>query len=166
MSHYLVSCTISPYSGCGHINTLYIVTIGLSWKFVGELSKEPNAFISLAKLLFYVSIVNEFFIKMQTNMFLNSSLGDWCIIEIYGRVILLYTLPWKKRLRVVVLFWGMWVKRHFLCITPITNFIKIIKLWCWIILILNNWKKWCVIGKKLHHQAIHLCKSRKMFQNI
>ena len=162
----MVSYTISPYSGCGLINTLYIVAIGLSSKFVREVSEEPNAFISLAKFLFYVSILNEFFIKTQTNMFLNSSLGDWCIIEIYGRVILLYTLPWKKSLLVLVLFWRMWVKRHFLCISPITNFIKIVKLWCWIILILNNWKKWHVIGKKFHHQANHLCKSRKRFQNI
>ena len=41
------------------------------------------------------------------------------------------------------------VKRHFSCISLITNFIKVIvKLWCWIILILNNWRKWCVISKK------------------
>ena len=33
-------------------------------------------FINLAKLLFYVGIVNEIFIKMQPDMFLNSSLGD------------------------------------------------------------------------------------------
>ena len=33
-------------------------------------------FINLAKLLFYVSVVNEIFIKMQPNMLLNSSLGD------------------------------------------------------------------------------------------
>ena len=112
----------------------------LSWKFIGEVSEEPNAFINLAKLLFYVSIVIEFFIKIQPNMFLNGSLRDWYIIEIYGRMILFRTLPWKNHF--LCFFWGIWIKKHFPCIGPFTNFIKIIvKLWCWTILILNNWKE-------------------------
>ena len=55
----------------------------LSWKFIGEFSEEPNALINLAKLLFYVNIVIEFFIKIQTNMFLNRGLDDWYVIEMY-----------------------------------------------------------------------------------
>ena len=35
----------------------------LSWKFIGLISEEPNAFTNLARLLCYVSIVIEFFIK-------------------------------------------------------------------------------------------------------
>ena len=118
----------------------------LSWKFIGEVSEESNAFINFAKLLFYVSIVIEFFIKIQPNMFLNDSLGDWYIIGLYGRMILVCIFSWKNYF--LCLFWGIWVKRHFPCISPITNFLKIIvKLWYWIILILNNWKE-CVSSTK------------------
>ena len=37
----------------------------LSWKLIGEVSEDPNAFRNLAKLLFYLSIVIEFFVKIQ-----------------------------------------------------------------------------------------------------
>ena len=81
---------------------------------------------------------------IQPNTFLNGSLGDWYIIEIYGRMIPFCILPWKNYF--LCFLWGIWVKRYFPCIDPITIFIKIIfKLGCRIILILNNWKEWCVI---------------------
>ena len=61
-------------------------------------------------------------------------------IETYGRMILFCIFPWKNLF--LCLFLGIRVKRHFPCVGPITNFIEIIvKLQCWIILILNNWKE-------------------------
>ena len=60
----------------------YLIYISISWKFVREVSEEPNVIINFAKLLFYVRTVIKFFIKIQPNMFLNGNLGGWNIIEI------------------------------------------------------------------------------------
>ena len=130
----------------------------LSWKLIVEVSEDPNPFINLAEFLFYVSIVTEFFIKIHPNILLNGSLGDWWIVEIYERMILFYTFPWKNHF--LCLFWRIQVKRHFPCLGPITNFIEIIvKLWCWIILILNNWKEWCAISKNFTMNEVPSLKS-------
>ena len=68
-----------------------------SWfsKFVGEVSEELDAFITLDQPIFYVDIGTEFSFKIQPNMFLNGSsfLGGWYIIKIYGKMVLIYTLP-------------------------------------------------------------------------
>ena len=78
----------------------------LSWEFIGEVSEEQNAFINLANLLFYVGIVNEIFIKMQPNMFLNNSLGDY-----------FYT---RSKNHFLCLFWGISIKRLIQCVSQIT----------------------------------------------
>ena len=78
-----------------HYKQLRNCNKNLSWKFIEEVSEEPNAFINFAKFPFNVSIVIEFFFKIQPNMFLNGSLGGWYIIEIYGRTIFFWTLPRK-----------------------------------------------------------------------
>ena len=106
-----LSYTISPQSRSGLINAVKIVTRAC----LGSL---------LERFLFYVSIVIEFFIKIHANMLLNGSLGDWYIIEMYGRIILFCIFPCKNNF--LCLFWGIWVKRHFPCVGPITNFIEII----------------------------------------
>ena len=95
--HNITIVKVWPYKRLIYCNN------SLSWKFIGEISEEPNAFINLAKLLFYVSIVIEFFIMIQPNLFLNGSQDGWYIIEIYERTILLCTLSWKNLF--LCLFW-------------------------------------------------------------
>ena len=106
-SLFRFSYTILPYSRCGFTNLHILTTVCLE----GLLRRLLRSWIPL----FYRSVVIEFFIKIQLNMFLNG--------------------------------------RHFPCINPITNFImRIIKLRCWIILILNNRKEWCVSSKNLQQR--------------
>ena len=95
-----------------------------SWKFIVDTSEECNSFSNLDKLLFYVSFVIEFFIKIQSNTFLNLSLGDQYIIKIHRRISLICTLFLRNPF--FLLFWEIWVKTHFPCRSPITNLIKII----------------------------------------
>ena len=104
-----------------------------------------------------MSIAIEFFIKIQPDMFLNGSLGDWYIIKIFERMIFICTNPLKNHL--LLLFWGIWVKTHFPCISPFTNFIEIIvQLLCRIILMWNNWEEWWDSPKIRFHQTNNLCK--------
>ena len=121
--HNITTVKKWPYKCCKNCNK------SLSWKFTGEVS-------------LLCEYCNWVFIKIHANMLLNGSLGDWYIIEMYGRIILFCIFPCKNNF--LCLFWGIWVKRHFPCVGPITNFIEIIvKLWCWIILILNNGRVMC-----------------------
>ena len=93
MLHYLTHHTLWDHFKLWSYKRLIYCNKNLSWKFTGEVSKELNTFINLAKIRFYMINVTEFFVKIQPNMFLYGSLGDWYILEIYGRMILLCTLP-------------------------------------------------------------------------
>ena len=76
MLHYLAYHTQYHHS---QGVALYIVTRTclVGDKFVGEVSEEPSAYISLAKILIYVSVVTDLFIKIQHNMFLK---GVWVTV--------------------------------------------------------------------------------------
>ena len=158
--HNITIAKVWPYKHLINCNK------SLSWKFIGQVSEEGQ---SLYKPC-WVSLLCEYcnwvfhqdtsqyafnpdprmqYASQDTSQYPNS-LGDWYIIEIYGRMLFFCTFPWKNHL--LCLFWGIWVKRYFPYVGPITNCIEInVKLLCWIILILNNWKEWCVMSKKLHY---------------
>lgn len=57
---------------------------------MGEVTEEANSFINLVKPL---SIVIEFYLNTQPNMFLIGGLGDWNVIKIHARMMFICTPP-------------------------------------------------------------------------